>query len=249
MIGLALFVVALFLAELGGLIPNAWLPLAHSFDTGVLVIFALDYGVRFILAKEKWAFIKSNILDLVAILPFSSVFRMARVARVVRLTRLTRMTRATRLARALSRLGVGLKKIRAFLQTNGLIYALYATGFIVVAGSLALMLVESEGLTIGDALWWGVVTVTTVGYGDLVPQTAAGRLIGTLLMFTGIGVLSFATASVATYFMAPEKGSSHSVPRQLISRLEDLDNLSPEELEDIFAALRAIKERKEVQRT
>jgi voltage-gated potassium channel len=248
MIVLALVVVGLFLAELGGLIPEQHIQVAHRIDAAVLVVFAVDYFTRLVLAKQKVQFMKSNVLDIVAIIPFSSVFRIARLARVVRLARLTRLSRATRFVRVMSRFGVGMKKIRAFLDTNGLIYALYATFFIIVAGSLSLMLIEAENLSVGEALWWGVVTVTTVGYGDIVPQTVAGRVIGSILMFTGIGVLSFTTAAVATYFIRPKEDSStETATTVLLQRLNDFDNLKDVELEELFTALRAIKKAREEQ--
>ncbi|MBA4495672.1 potassium channel family protein [Paenactinomyces guangxiensis] len=52
-----------------------------------------------------------------------------------------------------------------------------------------------------DAVWWAVVTTTTVGYGDISPVTLGGRVIATILMFTGIGLIGSVTASVATHFI------------------------------------------------
>jgi voltage-gated potassium channel len=53
----------------------------------------------------------------------------------------------------------------------------------------------------GDALWWSMVTVTTVGYGDVFPITAEGRFVGTFLIFTGIGLFSTITALIASWVM------------------------------------------------
>ena len=52
----------------------------------------------------------------------------------------------------------------------------------------------------GDSLWWAVVTVTTVGYGDIVPETTQGRVVATMLMFTGIALLGTVAASLASFF-------------------------------------------------
>ena len=57
-----------------------------------------------------------------------------------------------------------------------------------------------EFATYGDSLWWAVVTVTTVGYGDIVPQTTEGRVVATVLMFTGIALLGTVAASLASFF-------------------------------------------------
>jgi len=58
--------------------------------------------------------------------------------------------------------------------------------------------------SIGDAFWWGIVTLTTVGYGDIVPKTTAGRLAGVALMLTGIAVLSLLAGSLAEFFHLEE---------------------------------------------
>jgi voltage-gated potassium channel len=59
----------------------------------------------------------------------------------------------------------------------------------------------SPGVGLPDWLWWSVVTITTVGYGDITPTTAGGRLIGIVLMFIGIGILSMLTATIASFFV------------------------------------------------
>ena len=63
---------------------------------------------------------------------------------------------------------------------------------------------NKEFATVGDALWWGIVTLTTVGYGDIVPITTAGRFAGVAIMFTGIGVLGVLAGSLAELFHLDE---------------------------------------------
>ena len=62
--------------------------------------------------------------------------------------------------------------------------------------------------TYGDALWWGVVTLTTVGYGDIVPKTTTGRVAGIMIMFTGVGVLGVLAGSLASFFRLEPSSSS-----------------------------------------
>ena len=70
--------------------------------------------------------------------------------------------------------------------------------------------------TIGDAFWWGIVTLTTVGYGDIVPKTSAGRFFGVAIMLTGVAVLGVLAGSLASLFglesSAAAEGSGADLP-------------------------------------
>ena len=65
---------------------------------------------------------------------------------------------------------------------------------------------ETDFPTLGRGMWWAVQTVTTVGYGDAVPTTTEGRLIGTVVMVTGIGFLSVVTAAITATFVESARG-------------------------------------------
>jgi voltage-gated potassium channel len=71
-----------------------------------------------------------------------------------------------------------------------------------------------------DGVWWAVVTVTTVGYGDLYPTTVQGRLIGMVLMFVGIGFLSLLTAAVASRFVKQERGEEHDEVMETLRQIQ-----------------------------
>lgn len=81
-----------------------------------------------------------------------------------------------------------------------------ATSLLVLVGALTVLDAEREGddptiVTFGDALWWSLTTVTTVGYGDMTPVTGTGRAVAAALMLVGISLLGAITASVAAWFI------------------------------------------------
>lgn len=96
-------------------------------------------------------------------------------------------------------------------------------GFAVVTGILH-SLFEDQNL--GEGLWWALVTLTTVGYGDVGSVTAGGRLTGAALMIVGIGVLAFITANIAAYFVEDDYRSelrrNIEALNQRLDRLEEL---------------------------
>lgn len=191
-------------------------------DNVIYAIFIFDYVIRFIIAKSKKDFFKSNIFDLIAIIPFSSAFRMFRV---LKFTRLLKMTKLFRVASVSARL---LKKVKKFLNTNGLKYVLCLVIISVVVSALAMTKVEHMPFT--DALWWAFVTATTVGYGDLSPTTGLGRIIASLLMLVGIGLIGSLTSSITSFFLDTKEDKSCNNDKIDIA-LSVYDKLSDEEKE------------------
>ena len=96
------------------------------------------------------------------------------------------------------------------------------------AGVLARISAESDFETFGDGIWWALVTLTTVGYGDIVPKTPIGRMIGAFVMVLGVTFLSFLTANVTSLFIASEEGEREinridreNEVRAMLRRIED----------------------------
>ena len=162
-------------------------------------VFVVDYGWRFFLSKGKWRFIIENIFDLLAILPLNAIFTVFRLGRIFRLARLTKLLKLTRLLRIIGLTGKLERKISRFLRTNGLIYILYVNIFIVLVGSSILSVVEEKSFS--DSLWWALVTVTTVGYGDIIPVSLFGKWIAVLLMLVGIGTIGMLTSALTNFFV------------------------------------------------
>ncbi len=115
-------------------------------------------------------------------------------------------------------------------------YIAVATLAVTIIAAFAIWLLDDEDFpTIGTALWWAVQTVTTVGYGDVVPTTAVGRLIGTIVMLLGIGFVTVVTASITAMFVERARTRLRGEMDDVhAARLERID----ERLDGIEALLR-----------
>jgi len=108
-----------------------------------------------------------------------------------------------------------LRLVRSIFRRGNLLRFLVAATVLVLDGAVIVYLVErhapdSNIHTLGDALWWSFVTVTTVGYGDFFPVTTEGRITACFVMATGVLTLAVVTAQVASSFVA--QGSSRAAP-------------------------------------
>jgi voltage-gated potassium channel Kch len=98
-----------------------------------------------------------------------------------------------------------------------------ATALITVAGGITIRLLDHKDFSsLGQGMWWAVQTVTTVGYGDLVPHSTVGRVIGSVVMLTGIAFISLITASVTAMLIEQARQRSRSPEDPLAARLDEI---------------------------
>jgi len=187
-----------------------------AIDYLVWAAFVVEYLVKLFLAPSRWKFARRHIIDLVVI-----------VVPALRPLRLLRLLRVMTFARAGLILASALKRARELLTHHGLHFVLLAVLAIVVAGSAAEFAFEQHARganihTFGDALWWAIVTVTTVGYGDKYPVTAGGRGVAVVLMLTGIGLVGVLSATVASYFVGQQAAGDMTELHRRLDRIEAL---------------------------
>ena len=186
-------------------------------DYAVWAAFAVEYFAKLWIAEDRKRFARHHLLDLAVV-----------AVPVLRPLRLARLFRIVRLGRVVLVLGGSLRRIRDVLTHHGLHFVLLAVSIIVFAGSGLELVFEKHSSgpaaihNFGDALWWAVVTTTTVGYGDRLPMTGAGKVVAVVLMLTGIGLVGVLTATVASYFVQQQHSEEMAEMKAQLQEIRDL---------------------------
>lgn len=186
----------------------------------VWIIFAADYVFRLVIAKHRWPFVRYHIFDLaIVILPFFQPLRLLRLVFLLRVIN---------------------RHAGNSLRGQIFSYVVGAAGIITFVGALAELEVERESseaviTTFPDALWWGFVTITTVGYGDYTPVTSQGRIVATGMMIFGVALLGTVTASLAAWLVehvsheedpvTPELQAIHTLTKHVIQLEQEVTAL------------------------
>ncbi len=182
-------------------------------EWGFTAVFTVEYIVRLLSVRRplKYALSFYGIVDLLAILPsyLSLILPTGRYLLIIRVLRLLRIFRILKLGKFLSEgaiLGQALRasrhKIFVFLSTVLTLVVLIGAIMYVVEG-------EANGFTsIPVSMYWAVVTLTTVGYGDLAPQTALGKFLASFVMIIGYGIIAVPTGIVTSELAQVAKDSA-----------------------------------------
>jgi voltage-gated potassium channel len=206
-----LFIFVLTLLSLGIMVvlvlpvSDATRQLLTVYDNAICVVFMIDFFGNLSRASTKREYFigRRGWLDLLGSVPALGFFKYTALLRLARLSRLARITRLLR--------GQKKRELIDDVVTHRGQYAAFvsitAAMIVLVVCSVLVLQFESRAAdanitTGGDALWWALVTITTVGYGDFFPVTTAGRITGAFVMFAGVGIIG-ALASILASVLVP----------------------------------------------
>lgn len=174
----------------------------YLFDLIVTSILIIDFYLRMKESQDsKRIFILKHLYELPALIPLL-IFGILESYSVLNVVfRMLRLVRLFRIIHLYSRI-----LTLSSQTTNRFLYIIAVSGLAVSGGAIGLFLVESNApdskvTKLGDAFWWAIVTVTTVGYGDIYPVTVEGKIIASILMIVGIAILGVLISTIGTSFI------------------------------------------------
>lgn len=190
-------VVAVLLESMSG-VRAAWGPQLRTFEWAITLAFTLEYVLRLVSARGARKYARSfyGIIDLLSVLPtwISFIIPGGQVLSVVRILRVLRIFRVLKMARYIGEanlLAAALRQSRAKIT----IFVFTVLTVVVVVGAL-LYLIEGPASgfdSIPRAMYWAIVTLTTVGYGDIAPITPVGQTLAAIVMILGYGIIAVPT--------------------------------------------------------
>ncbi len=223
------FMLMLSILALLALAAEATLPLSPGTrsiidytDTVVCAFFFLDFLILLYRAEDKKRYLITwGWVDFASSIPMLDVLRWGRAARIVRIFRVLRGIRAA-------------KVLTDFILQRRAHSAMMATALVsmilVTVAAISVLHFETgiENGTINtaeDALWWAIVTITTVGYGDKVPVTPEGRIVASILMIAGVGLFGVFSGFVASWFLSSGNIGKDTELQEIRRELEEIREL------------------------
>lgn len=187
-------------------------PLLAGLEWGFTALFAVEYLVRLYCSPRplRYAFSFYGLIDLLAILPglLALLYPDAQYLLVIRVIRMLRVFRVLKLSPYLRQANFLLTALRGSKQKIIVFFACIAT-LVTVFGTLMYVIEGPEhGFTsIPKGIYWAVVTLTTVGFGDIVPKTPLGQALSTLVMITGYSIIAVPTGIFTAELATAMRGS------------------------------------------
>jgi voltage-gated potassium channel len=185
-----------------------------NLDTLICVVFIVHFIVSAARSKSPLAYCKHHWIDLLASIP------------MVEALRLLRFFHAIKLIKALSEQRHLLASLKHRRVESAAATVLFILLVIILLGSIGILLAEQDQAgsqigSAGEALWWAVVTISTVGYGDFVPVTDAGRIIAGVMILTGVGFFGAISGLMSTFLLRGKSNSEHQIQQLLVEQQKE----------------------------
>ncbi|MEN3943189.1 ion transporter [Prosthecobacter sp. SYSU 5D2] len=185
-------------------------------DLVVCAVFFSDFAIRFRRAESKTTFMQWGWIDLLSCIP-AGLFSLGRAVRIVQILRILRAFRSARAIMCY----LHKQRARSMAGTTVLMAIV-----LLLFSMISILVVENEPnsniKSPMDALWWGITTMTTVGYGDHFPVTVEGRFVAMILMITGVGLFGVLTGLFARFFVEPELKRDDGEMKELLNEMRQM---------------------------
>jgi len=183
----------------------------HLSQITVVAIFTIEYVLRIVVADRKLGYIFSfyGVIDLMAIFPFYITYAVdLRAIRIVRLLRVFRIFKVARYVKAVERYGTAFKSIK-----EELVVFFGATFFLIYLSAVGIYyfehIAQPEAVqSIFHSLWWAIATLTTVGYGDIVPITIGGKIFTFFILMIGLSIVAVPAGLLAVALQKSVRSAS-----------------------------------------
>ena len=166
------------------------------FDTVLCIILIIEFITRLMDSDNKKRFFLKNWTELIAAIPFDLIM----LPFVLNYARFLRLFRVLKFIKVIALFSQFFETIDVFLKKTHLDEIFGVTLLVVLASTLGLYLFDPSINSLFDSLWFVLSTITTVGYGDILPQSGPGKIIGLIILIVGVLIFSTITGAIASYF-------------------------------------------------
>ncbi len=210
-------------------------------DTGICCIFLINFFYGLFKARQKRYYFKKHWIDLVASIPAIEPLRFARIFQILRVFRLIRMTHSVVKPLLKQRSQTTLALLLAVMVT---IISFSSVLILLVEAGVA----EANIKTAEDAIWWTIVTISTVGYGEYYPVSTAGHVIGTIVIISGVSFFGVMSGYIASVLIIPEENEklenhNQEIKSELQQALERMESNQVKMMDEIANLKRQLKDR------